>query len=270
MSIFHEHKPKSFTEFVAFVEKVQKKSRNPLWYRGCSDSNYKLLPRLYRHRRITEIGQLTELEYQLMTRFRQRSIPFHNKPLDNDWESLFFMQHYGIPTRLLDWTENPFIALYFAVMSSNFVYKMNKLRYKKSASIWILDPICWNRRALKHESYDQGILSTSDEQIKGYTPTARFVKMNDLPVALFGTHNSQRIVAQRGVFVIFGKNKLGMETTFNLEDFPENCLIKVTIDKKVLPGIRRSILNHGITESVVFPDLEGLAKEIRRSFEFEV
>jgi hypothetical protein len=134
----------------------------------------------------------------------------------------------------------------------------------------LLDPVCWNRHALKHESYDQGILSTTDEQIKGYKPTARFTNMNDLPVALYGAHNSQRIVAQRGVFVIFGKNKSTMEKIFDLQNFPENCLTKVTLDKEVLPSIRRSILNHGITESVVFPDLEGLAKEIRRTFEFEV
>jgi hypothetical protein len=270
MSKFQEKRPRSFTEFVAFVEAIQKKRTKSLWYRGCSDSNYRLIPRLYRHRKRTQVNELTELEYQLMTRFRQRSIPFHNKSLENDWESLFFMQHYGVPTRLLDWTENPFIALYFAVMSSSPVYKKNRVTYKKSAAVWILDPVCWNRHALKHESYDQGILSTTDEQIKGYKPTARFTNMNDLPVALYGAHNSQRIVAQRGVFVIFGKNKSTMEKIFDLQNFPENCLTKVTLDKEVLPSIRRSILNHGITESVVFPDLEGLAKEIRRTFEFEV
>jgi len=43
----------------------------------------------------------------------------------------------------------------------------------------------------------------------------------------------------------------------------------VILPKAALPNMRRSILNHGITESVVFPDLEGLAKEMKREFGFE-
>lgn len=265
-----EVKPKSFTEFIGLIESIQDKTDSTLWYRGCGKSSYKLIPSLFRHKKKRKINELVELEYQLMTRFRQRSIPFHDKSLDNDFDSLFFMQHYGVPTRLLDWTENPFIAFYFAVMSSDLYYQKNKLRYSNPTSIWILDPIKWNRHALRHESFDQDILSTIDEQLKGYKPTSQFTRMNDLPVSLFGSHNSPRIVAQRGVFIIFGQNMFPMEKIYEIENFPNNCLIKVTLNKSVLPKMRKAILNHGITESVVFPDLDGLAKEIRRTFEFEV
>lgn len=48
-----------------------------------------------------------------MIRFRQRSIPFSDRSLQDDWEALFFMQHYRVPTRLLDWSENPFISFHF-------------------------------------------------------------------------------------------------------------------------------------------------------------
>ena len=61
----------------------------------------------------------------------------------------------------------------------------------------------------------------------------------------------------------------GMGQAFDLDTFPDGCLRKIVLEKDVLPAMRASILNHGITESVVFPDLEGLAKEIKRSFEFE-
>jgi len=190
--------------------------------------------------------------------------------LTDDWETLFIMQHYGIPTRLLDWTENPFIAFYFAVMLAEYRYDGHNIIFKKPAMIWILDPIKWNRHALRHESFDQAVLSTSDEQIKGYKPADKFIGMNDLPVAMYGAHNSPRIVAQRGVFVIFGQNMLPMEKLYNYKKYPENCLIKVVLERGKLSKMRKAILSHGITESVVFPDLEGLAKEIRRTFEFEV
>jgi hypothetical protein len=90
------------------------------------------------------------------------------------------------------------------------------------------------------------------------------------PVALYGSHNSARIVAQRGVFTIFGQNNKPMEISYDKENYPKDCLIKVTLLRSKLNDIRNSLLNYGVTESVVFPDLQGLASEIRRTFGFEV
>ena len=269
MTKYREEFPKTFTEYVGIVDKFQAIHDHSVWYRGCGRSDYKLIPSLYRYLSATDIKKLDNLEYKLMTRFKQRSIPFHNKSLDDLWEALFFMQHSGVPTRLLDWTENPFIALYFAVMSAEYELKSKKIKYISPASIWMLDPVDWNRHALRHMSYDQGILSTPDEQLKGYKPEIKFSDMSNLPVALNGTHNSSRIVAQRGVFTIFGQNTTAMDDLFEKASFPSNCLVKVTIAKNLLPDMRKSILNNGITESVVFPDLDGLAREIRREFKLE-
>lgn len=181
------------------------------------------------------------------------------------------MQHYGIPTRLLDWTENPFFALYFAVMAApHEVTSTGRIRFSQAAALWILDPVVWNRHALRHQSFDGGVLAPGDDPLKGYRPTPSFSGMNNHPVALYGAHNSSRIVAQRGVFTIFGQNIDPIENIFISEIFPADSLIKVTLSKKALPAIRRSILNQGITESVVFPDLDGLAREINRIFGFEV
>jgi hypothetical protein len=268
MAKCREEFPKTFTEYVGIVDAFQTLHDHSVWYRGCGKSEYKLIPSLYRYLSIKDIRKLDNLEYKLMTRFKQRSIPFHDKSLDDLWEALFFMQHSGVPTRLLDWTENPFIAFYFAVMSAEYKYKKKK-KYISPASIWMLDPVAWNQHAFRHVSYDKGILSTPDEQLIGYIPRTKFSAMSNLPVALNGTHNSSRIVAQRGVFTIFGQNTASMEDLFETESFPNNCLIKVTIDKDLLPTMKKSILNNGITESVVFPDLDGLAREIRREFKLE-
>ncbi|OFV95375.1 MAG: hypothetical protein A3H28_02230 [Acidobacteria bacterium RIFCSPLOWO2_02_FULL_61_28] len=208
-----------------------------------------------------------------MTRFRQRSIPFLTRGLADDWDMFFFMQHYGVPTRLLDWTENPFIGFYFAVMSSPFSVKMKAgkpvLSFSSDAVVWVLDPVEWNVHALRHQGFDRGVLTPSDEALQSYKPLTQFSDMNVQPVALYGAHNSPRIVAQRGVFTIFGQSTKSMEDTFESERFPTNCLIKVVLERSFMAVMRASILNHGITESVVFPDLEALAKEIKRNFEFE-
>ncbi len=270
MAKVSEKRPKTFSDFVSLVEKLRLQKDSPLWFRGCGRADYKLLPTLYRHNTPKNLNVLARLESQLIVRFRQRSIPFHNRSLDDDWDTLFFMQHYGVPTRLLDWTENPFIGLYFAIMSCPFKVTLhNQIKFNSNSVVWILDSVSWNRYSLSHQSYDSGILTPGDDALKGYKPTPSFSGMYNHPVALYGAHNSSRIVAQRGVFTIFGQNTRPMEDIYEKEGFPDNCLIKVILDKINLSKIRKSILSHGITESVVFPDLEGLAREIRRSFGFE-
>lgn len=252
-----EH-PNSLTTFIAIIEKYRKDAGHTLWFRGCGISSYPLKPSLYRNKKTKNIRHLVETEYKILTRFKQRSIPFHSISLENDWDTLFLMQHYGIPTRLLDWTESPFIALYFSLMSA----RRNSFAHK--SAVWILDPIAWNSYVLGDQETE--ILSTSDSEIMRYKPQKKYEQMPDNVIPLYGAHNSQRIVAQRGVFVIFGSDTTSMRRQFIKNGFPLNCLIKIIFDRSVLPKVLDSILESGITESVVFPDLEGLAQEIRRIF----
>jgi hypothetical protein len=269
MPTIRVEKPNSIPEFLKLIEDLQIKAEESLWYRGCGRDSYTLLPSLYRHKKKKTPDEFAELEQKLMTRFRQRSIPYHTRPLTDDWNTLFFMQHYGIPTRLLDWTENPLIALHFALMGAP--HKMNakgELIFQEDACVWIIDPVKWNRHALTYQSYGGGALTNGDESLKGYKPTQSFESMNKYPVALFGEHNSPRIVAQQGVFTIFGQIIAPMEEQYIANNFPEDSLIRIILESSVINGMRKSLLRHGITETVVFPDLEGLALEIKRSFDF--
>ena len=264
-----EERPQSLPEYVELVEKHQAKAPESVWYRGCGSAKFKLLPSLYRHIKAVTPDDLATLERNLMTRFRQRSLPYHSRSLENDWDTLFFMQHYGVPTRLLDWTENPLIALHFALMTAEAkVQKSSRPSYSADAIVWMFDPVSWNRVALRHVSFAGGVLTPDDDALRGYRPTPKFAGMHNQPVALYGAHNSARIVAQQGVFTIFGREAKPMEDVFAVEPFPPHCLVKVTIRRSLIPTMRNSLLKHGITETVVFPDLEGLAREIKRVFGF--
>jgi len=261
---------RTLSELLAAVERVQAGATNSLWYRGVGDVKYKLVPALYRHKKTKGADGLAALERQIMTRFRQRSLPYHSRPLGDDWDALFFMQHYGVPTRLLDWTENPFVALHFAMMSAKGVVSAGgKLSFSADATLWILDPVAWNRHALRHISYAGGVLTPDDDALKGYRPTPGFTGMQNLPVAIYGAHNSPRIVAQQGVFTVFGRKASAMEESFATDGFPASSLTRIVFAKSALPAMRKAVLNHGVTESVVFPDLEGLARETKRLFGFE-
>jgi hypothetical protein len=258
-------------QYLELVERAQVRATRTIWYRGCGKAGHPLLPSLYRHQRLKTPDQLADLERKLMTRFRQRSVPYHSRSLTDDWDALFFMQHYGVPTRLLDWTENPLIALHFALMGApKKVTKSGILTFQSDAAVWMLDPVAWNRHALRHVRFAGEVLTPDDEDIKGYRPIPQFAGMNSQPVALYGAHNSARIVAQQGVFTIFGRDAKPMDDVFMADNFPANCLTKIVLSKSVIRPLRKSLLNQGITESVVFPDLEGLARELQRVFGFEV
>ena len=258
MSIIREEKPHTLNQYITVIESIRINVGHKLWFRGSGKSDYLLRPSLYRNLKVKDIKELVETEYKILIRFKQRSIPFHNASLNNDLETLFLMQHYGIPTRLLDWTENPFIALYFAVMSA----KRNN--FMNNAAVWILDPTIWTAHALLDN--DAEIKSINDSEVIKYQPQNKYTLMPEKALPIYGSHNSQRIVSQRGVFVIFGSDKLSMQKQYLKYRFPADSLIKVTLNKRYLPNLLESVLASGITESVVFPDLDGLASELRRIF----
>ncbi len=262
MASLDSYELKDLPHYMTILQKLQAKVKHSLWFRGNNRVSFALLPTLYRHPEERTTEKLLLLERELMTRFRQRSIPYRTRDLSDDWEALFFMQHYGVPTRLLDWTENPLIALHFSLMYADLSKKKNA-----SAVIWILDPVAWNRAALSHVSYSGGVLTTIDGDLKGYAAGA--TTMGKLPVALYGAHNSPRIVAQQGVFTIFGDDQTPIEKLARGKSF-KGALARIVVPPGKVRSIRKSLLAQGITETVVFPDLEGLAKETRRHFGFEV
>ena len=176
------------------------------------------------------------------------------------------MQHFGVPTRLLDWTENPFIGLYFALTAA--VDSLAGTDAASDAALWILDPQRWNQHALRHMSYTGGPLSILDARLKGYEPRQLYETMPADPVAIYGAHNSPRIVAQRRAFTIFGKSNDAMELLYEQSGFPEGSLLEIGIPKDRLRTLAEDILRIGYTDSVLFPDLDGLAREIKRHYKF--
>jgi hypothetical protein len=250
----------TLTQFAELIEARLAASKGVLWHRGCGDfENHHLAPGLYRHPTITGIKELLALEIKMLSRFRQRSIPFVSRRMDENWERLFFMQHSLVPTRLLDWTENPFIALYFALTAKS----------DGDAAVWMLDPIAWNRKSLAHITFQGDILSVDDSHLNFLAPGADLDNMIEDPLAIYGYHNSARIVAQRGVFTVFGKDTHPMEDIYSKKDYPPDCLLKLRLPKDKRADLLKSLFQLGFTHSVVFPDLDGLAREIKNFFGFK-
>lgn len=244
------------SEVIALVENSIDVSKGPRWFRGVGEyPSHRLEPTLLRHKDVKtgHIDPLT-LEQRLKTRFQQTSPPFLSNIPQVDFDWLFLQQHYGVPTRLLDWTENPFIALYFALSSSP---------KGSNASVWMLDPMKWNQKALANPTLDRipdPTMPTAREFLKN--PGDDFSTSD--PIAIFGNHTNPRITAQRGTFVMFCKSREPME---NL-NYAGDCLecFQIQSDKKI--ALYEKLLSIGYTHSVVYPDLSGLGTEMKTSFGF--
>jgi len=222
-----------------------------LWFRGVSQGDHQLLPKIMRDGKTVE--QVFERERRLLTRFRQRSMAYWPAGhAQNDWEHLFAMQHFGMPTRLLDWTENLFVAAHFAVTPA---VQDNSIL----SAVWCLDPIVWNRAMPVLSEFGNSIhvLTTSDDEVESYRPETT-KRRNRSPVAIFGTHNSQRIVAQRGTFMIWGNDARSLEAFANETT--------ATLWKLSIRGnrdeLRRDLALLGFGETMVFPELTALATEM--------
>lgn len=241
------------------TESVQ--SEGFLWFRGHSCNTFRLLPKLMREGMAS--NQVFDREKRLLTRFRQRSMAYWPDGYpQNNWEHLFAMQHYGLPTRLLDWSENLFVAAFFALQNAN-TQQHHSHEGTCVPEIWCMNPVQWNRSLPALSQYGESIrvLTTVDEDLNGYSPDTpnRRAKM---PVAIFGAHNSQRIVAQRGTFMVWGERTEPLESL--AEEVPGSHLwrIRLTGDRQALFEELQAL---GFSETMIFPELPSLAVELGRT-----
>ena len=195
------------------------------------------------------------LESSLNTRFRQTSPPFLQSTPSTDFDWLFLQQHFGVPTRLLDWSENPFVSLYFALSSS---------KPGEDAALWILDPILWTQSSLTNPGLTVIPDPSTAAATQFYSGLRDPIMPRRDPIAIHSNHTNNRVVAQRGTFTLFGIGKSPMESL----SYAKDCLTLFVIDRDLKTRLYEKILRIGYTHSVIYPDLSGLGSEIKTSFGF--
>lgn len=220
------------------------------WFRGHEEASddWELKPALYRAR------ENPEREREMVRDFMLRATAFLNyKPLSN-MEWLFIMQHYGLPTRLLDWTESHLTALFFAVKNDDNT---------KDAAVWILEP--WS---LNFYIIGQRIPSSDDEVFEKYTINVNSKKVPreveaEKPLAVRPTRSSERIIAQRGMFTIHGNNKDALDKYRREDGSPLIKLKKLIIDRNYKRLIKKQLYLAGVSHATIFPEMSELSAEIR-------
>lgn len=257
-----EHVVGSLQEYVGFLEQLLDVDDRPRWFRGVGQSSFPLQPGLFRISTRTP-PQHFEMERKLFQQFKLRSRPYLPNNPGDDWELLFVMQHHRMPTRLLDWTENALVALYFALESAN------RAPHPGDAAVWCLDPVGWNDHTFARANPPNSVLTVDENRLTYYRSPPDIELLREPPVAIYAPHNNPRIVAQSGTFTIFGSSTVGMEELWRSAGYPAQSLVKIIISQAHSEAMLSKLTRAGYTHSKIFPDLDGLAVELRRLTGFD-
>lgn len=252
-----------------------------IWFRGEDrvDILTPLMPKLYRIYNDPDSIQSYEyakgLENNIKSEFTVRSIPYLQKTniQQSNWNSYFLMQHYGLETRLLDWTESALIALFFSIQDLS----------KNDSRVWLLNPHRLNEFTTKNIHPEkkgiQSLINPSDTEssvlfnkLKGFdlNELARiylnlefdiYAKQNVhqfYPLAIIPSILDERMNTQSSCFTIFGNITNGLVSIKENADFLDSIIINAE-DKR---SIREELRWLGISQKTIYPDLQGLSKSI--------
>lgn len=217
-----------------------------VWFRGQAVSTWKLQPFFLRKEKNIS-------EFTLITRFKQNASLLIQRSPSNYFDWLFQMQHHGVPTRLLDWTESALIALYFAVENHD----------DEDGALWILLPTELNKNAKIYSEESFYIPSFEDLILKNYDPEVfNQDKISQLyPIAAIAARNNPRMQAQLGVFTISHRDKTPIEEIGNKQH-----IWKYTIPKNKKSELKKELEILGITKFQLFPELSSIGEIINKDF----
>ncbi|MDC0939326.1 FRG domain-containing protein [Pseudomonadales bacterium] len=277
-------KPKGKVQTVkGLIGKVlsyERESGSEVFYRGHSNKNkYKLEPSLFR---TDDDGNYLYLDNEHIL-YRElivsNSADFQTDEYTLD--KLVRMQHYSLPTRLLDITSNPLIALYFACKSAHaedgeviiFTMDRDKVNYFDSDVASCIS----NLARLKKEEKDKIELDSAKDKFNDSESVGQLVhfikeekphfesriKPGDLKkiVCVKGKQSNDRISSQSGAFLLYGLNAL-----MNEGGTPEISVARITVSNK--PKIIEELDLLNINESTVFPYIENSAKYVAHKYKF--
>ncbi len=225
--------------FLKSVRRLKSTTAHLHLYRG-QPSDHPLLPKLFRPP--NKPTNILPIEKELLSRFKNDCPYLLPSRPDNDWDWLSLGQHFGLPTRLLDWTSNPLNALFFALDGDDAGLFPTVYVYHAS------------KKQVVDERYRNEHSPFKNEQTKIFQP---------------GWH-SPRVAAQAGWHTVHrvhdsvkrGEHFLPMDEM----EFHQKRLDKILIDPSSAGAVRRELVELGIRHATVYGELGAVCKALARDF----
>ncbi len=267
------HRIDSWRQFDEGVVSPHASTTSPLArtyiYRGQEDSTWSLEPSLLRLLKALKYdrGRALEVEAGLLARFKNRAHLFLDAKVlppgfgsllatesSLDWWTL--MQHYGAPTRLLDWTHSPLVALYFATLDR-----------------WDVDGAVWT---VQRRQLNEAMISAFGEPPKQDANLWRADEPPPRVLTFDQSRPTERMVSQQGAFTVSQDPLLdhvvGIESV--AEEITESAGATVVVRRKYViaaqakQAIFRQLQHMNVTAAALFPGIDGLGAELREMAQF--
>jgi hypothetical protein len=228
--------------------------RSPYIYRGLSNFDYPLQTSLNRLG-----GDFKMLEFHLLRNFKKYS---HQPDVINntDWDWLALAQHHGLPTRLLDWTYSPYVALHFVTSELE--------KFDKDGIIWALkyeSLIDYLPEKLSCELKRVGSNSFTSSMLQNVYKNLSELSGEDaeFAVAFESPSLDTRIVNQFAIFTFMSHSASMLDVW--LKDKPE-LYFRIRIPASMKWEVRDKLDQVNINERVLFPGFDGLSKWLKRHY----
>jgi hypothetical protein len=235
---------------------THKRYRSKYVYRGMADCHWRLESSLYR------MGGAFETVEEPLLRSFNKYAETGSIPGKSLWIRLSVAQHHGLPTRLLDWTLSPKVALHFATAEEHF--------YDKDAAIWRIN-ILEAKKLLPDDL--RAVLDTASadlfsvemledtiqtlEKLDGWSPDQLFIIFFEPPSL------DARIINQGAILSIMPGAKTVLTA---LLDRNPQLYDRIIIPKQLKWEIRDKLDQDNITERMLFPGLDGLSRWLKRYY----
>ncbi len=251
------------------------------WFRGQADAGEPPLPSVLRISN-TSRRVLRYDEFHMTTLFRLKAPAFGQVPDTSRLDQwLFLMQHCGLPTRLLDWTENPLAACFFAASRASESEKLRE-RYSDRTymAVWVLHPIMLNVLSDRRwndflntwtqgpclENFKIAFGTAGRDKIPQPEGGYHTFQPTQLPIAVQPSTVAARVAVQRSCFTVHGTDPRDFEALFLGKRGSRRYLKKFVLRRSRAKELVGQLEQLGVSDSTLYPDFDGLAREMKRRF----